>query len=265
VTPRERDFVAGLCAARAGLNIETERAYVIESAMSALARREGFASVADILRAIRDRGDERLTWMVVEAMAPGACAFFRDEAVFEALAAGLQAAVRAGASPRVWSAACGSGQEIYSLGMLLEERAVDGVELFASDLSARRLEKAQGGLYSHYEIQQGLTARRLVRHFRNHDEAFVVRPELSRQVRWRRINLLDRPELGSFDLILCRYTLGGLLPAARERVAAYLASALKPGGRLVLGAGETLPPSCGLEPDAVAGVFERPALWRAAA
>jgi chemotaxis protein methyltransferase CheR len=267
MTPRERDFVAGLCAARAGLSVDVERPYLLENRLGAVARREGFSSVADLVRGLRERGEERLVWAVVEACAPARSAFFRDPEVFEGLADELEAASAHGARLRVWSAGCGAGQEVYSLAMLLEERGVDGVELFASDLGAQRLEKAQAGIYSQFEVQQGLSARRLVRHFANDEESFVFDAELRRQVRWARVNLIDPPQdIGAFDLILCRYVLGALTATARERAVAHLVQALRPGGRLVLGLDEAPPAASGLV--AVAsrpGAFQRSERIRAAA
>jgi len=265
LTQRERDYVAGLCATLAGLDVETERAYLIDTRLGAVARREGYNSIPELVRAIRDRGDERLTWAVVEALAPAQTGFFRDPEVFEAVAEDLKARAERGAA-RVWSAACGAGQEIYSLAMLVEERGIDGVELFASDLSERALEKARTGLYNPFEAQQGLTARRLVRHFTNAEDGFLLDAELRRQVKWRRLNLMDMPSgVGVFDVILCRHLLGGLLPQAAARVVGHLLGALRPGGKLVLGAREAPPANFGLTPvDGVPGVFEAPARVRAA-
>jgi chemotaxis protein methyltransferase CheR len=258
MTSRERDYIAALCAARAGLSVETELGYLLESRLGLIARREGYGSISDLVRAVRDRGEERLVWSVVEAMAPAQSAFFRDPAVFEALGQHLQARAGAGAPLRVWSAACGTGQEIYSLAMLIEERRIEGVELFASDLSARGLERAQAGAYTALEVQQGLSARRLVRHFANADEAFLISPSLRRQVRWRRMNLIEPPAgAGAFDVILCRYALASMLEPARARVLTHLGQALRPGGQLVLGPQET---ADGFSPvSGRAGVFEAPA------
>jgi chemotaxis protein methyltransferase CheR len=266
MTPRERDYVAGLCATLAGLSIETERGYLLESGLGVLARREGYGSISELVRTVRDRGDERQVWALVEALAPAQTAFFRDPQVFATLGDELEAASGRGVA-RVWSAACGTGQEIYSLAMLLEERGIEGVELFASDLSQRAIETARTGLYSQFEVQQGLSARRLVRHFANVEDDFLLDPEIRRQVKWRRLNLMDAaPGLGSFDMILCRHVLGSLLQPARERVAQHLIAALRPGGRLVLGVRETLPAACGLVPvPGAPGVFEIPARVRAAA
>lgn len=255
MTPKERDFVAGLCATRAGLDIETERSFLMESRLGAIARREGFASVSDLIRAVRDRGEERLVWAVVESLAPATCGFFGDPPVLESLADDLAARSAAGAPVRVWSAACGAGQEIYSLAMLLEERGVRAVELFASDLSQRQVEKAQTGIYSSLEVQQGLSARRLVRHFENVDDGFRVAETVRRRIRWRRMNLMDIPAgVGAFDLILCRHVLDALLAPARARVLAHLSEALRPEGRLVLGASESAPELAAIP--GRAGVFE---------
>lgn len=266
MTPRERDHIAGLCATLAGLDVPTERSYLMESRLAALARREGYGSIGELVRAMRDRGEQRLIWAAVEAMAPVQTHFFRDPPVFTAVADELEAQAGRGVV-RVWSAACGTGQEIYSLAMLLEERGVEGVELFASDLSERSLEKAKAGLYTPFEAQQGLSARRLVRHFTNQDERFLLDLEVRRQVKWRRLNLLETPGgVGAFDVILCRQFLPALLPTARDKVVANLSAALKPGGRLVLGAKETPPASAGLIPvQGAPGVFEVPIGIRAAA
>lgn len=266
MTPKERDFIAGLCASLAGLSIETERPYLLETRLGVLARREGYGSIAELVRAVRDRGEQRLVWAVAETLAPAQTAFFRDPEVFAALGTDLEAAAARGAV-RVWSAACGPGQEIYSLAMLLEERGVDGVELFASDLSDRHLEQAKSGLYSQFEVQQGLSARRLVRHFANSDQAFLIDPELRRAVKWRRLNLLDIPTgVGTFDVILCRHVLGSLMEPARAKVLDNLTAALRPGGRLVLGLRESPPAGAELVPVTGApGVFELAGRVRAAA
>jgi chemotaxis protein methyltransferase CheR len=266
MTPREADHVAGLCASLAGLDVPTERSYLIESRLAGLARREGYGSIAELVRAMRERGEQRLVWAAVEALVPAQTGFFRDPQVLSAVADELAACAGRGIV-RVWSAACGTGQEIYSLAMLLEERGIDGVELFASDLSERSLEKAKAGLYTPFEAQQGLSARRLVRHFTNSDELFLLDAEMRRQVKWRRLNLLEAPGgLGGFDVILCRQFLPGLLAPAQHKVLANLAAALKPGGRLVLGAKETPPASAGLVPVSGApGLFEVPTGIRAAA
>jgi chemotaxis protein methyltransferase CheR len=247
VTPEDRAMVAALCAERAGLRVDPERDYLVENRLGPVVRREGFGTLPDMLQVLRDRADERLAWAVVEAMSPAETAFFRDPATFEAVAAQTLADLagrRAGQTLRVWVAACGAGQEVYSLAMLLDELAPAGVtvDLCASDLSERRLEKARSGVYSQFEVQRGLAAQRLVRHFEKQDESFVLAPRVRQAVRWRRVNLLDDLNpLGQFDLVFCRNVLGALLETARERVLANFARVLAPGGYLVLGLNDAAP------------------------
>ena len=247
MTPRERDLVARLCAERAGLQVDADKDYLIESRLAPVARREGYASVSDLVQAVRERDEERLIWAVVEAMALAETSFFRDREMFQHLFAEVLpelAARREGQPIRIWSAACGSGQEVYSLAMMLDHARPPGarVELFASDLSSRQLEKAQSGLYTQFEVQRGLPARLLVRHFQHSDELFQLSPRLRQQVRWRRVNLVgDLSALGQFDIVLCRNLLGSLTDAARHRVLASLGSAVASGGCLVLGLAEKAP------------------------
>jgi chemotaxis protein methyltransferase CheR len=128
--------------------------------------------------------------------------------------------------------------------------AAADVEIFASDLGERRLEKAQGGVFSHFEAQCGLSAHRLVRHFENRGDAFALSAALRRRVRWGRINLLDDlGRVGRYDMVLCRHLLADMVPAARRQVLAGLSAAVAPGGRLVLDIrGEAQARALGLEP-----------------
>ena len=257
-------FVAQLCLERAGLRVQVERSYLIESRLAPVARREGYDSADAFIAALRDRRDERQAWAAVEAMALPEPEFFRDRKVFEHLLGEVLpdlARARGGEPVRVWHTACGTGQEVYSLAMLLADApALDArVELFASDLSERAIEKAQAGLYSQFEVQRGLPARMLVRHFEKAGDSFALSPRVRQMVRWRRVNLLDDlGRGGQFDLVLCRSLLGQLAPQAHDRVLEQLTGALAPGGRLVLGAKDR--PDAGLtqvgpciygDPDAV--------------
>ncbi|WP_297691604.1 protein-glutamate O-methyltransferase CheR [Phenylobacterium sp.] len=267
MTPREREFVAALCAERAGLSLEHRRGYLMDSALAPVARREGYLSISELVRAARDRADERLSWAIVEGLAPPQTGFFRDPEVFAAVVDALPAGR---AEPiRIWSAACGSGQEVYSLAMLLAERAaVPAAEIFGSDLSQRLVDKAKTGLYSAFEVQQGLSARRLVHHFEQQGESFAVAPRLRQGLRWRRANLLDdAPGPDRYDVVLGRYLLGAMTRPARTRALARLTAALKPGGCLVVSPNDVIAAyALGLEPICGApGLFRQSASVAAAA
>jgi chemotaxis protein methyltransferase CheR len=247
VTPQDRELIARLCADRAGLAIDPDKAYILENRLGSVARREGFGSVHEFVAAVRDRDEERLIWAAVEAMSPAETAFFSEPRTLERVVGELlpELARRRGGGPlRLWAAACGAGQEVYSLAMALDESPPAGasIELFGSDLSEQRLEKAQAGLYSQFEVQRGLSAQRLVRHFEAAEDGFALCLRVRQTVRWRRVNLMDDPaRLGQFDLVLCRNVLGYLAQDARARVLANLQRTLAPDGWLVLGENEAAP------------------------
>lgn len=248
MTPQDRELIAGLCAARAGFRIDATKAYLLETRLAPVARREDYPSIPELMEALRRTRDEQLIWSVVEAMAGGESCFFRDGAPFETFADEIlpKLADRAPGRPiRVWSAACGAGQEIYSLAMLVEEAEAltrgGRVDLFASDLSERALEKAQSGLFTQFEVQRGLPIRLLVRHFEKDGEMWAISPKLREMVRWRQINLLaDLSRLGGFDVIFCRYVISAATEPARRRILESLTNALVPGGYLFLGADERI-------------------------
>jgi chemotaxis protein methyltransferase CheR len=228
--------------------------------------------VGELLQVVRDRGDERLVGAVIEVMAVPETAFFRHPQMFDVLRdqvlPGL-AAARGGEAVRIWCAACGAGQEVYSLAMLLADHPIGGpVEVFASDLSARALEKAQSGLYTQFEVQRGLPARLLVRHFEKREEMFAISPRLRQQVRWRRVNLTtDITRLGRFEVVMCRNLLSTLTEAMRPVVLKNLASAVRQGGVLLLSPGDAVDGAAlGLRAmEAAAGVHTRVPAVRAAA
>jgi chemotaxis protein methyltransferase CheR len=251
MSPRERELVARLCSAHAGIKVDPERGYLLESRLGPVARREGFGTIGELLQAVREREEVRLIEAIVEAMACADTCFFRDPTVFHhlfaqvlpALAAKRREEGREGRPIRIWSAGCASGQEVYSLAMMLDHAPAGAqIELYASDLSERVIEKAQSGLYSQFEVQRGLPARLLVRHFEKRDEMFVISPRLRQQVRWRRVNLIeDTAGQGAFDVVLCRNVLTGLTEAGRDRVLQNLGAAVATDGCLILGLHESAP------------------------
>lgn len=244
----DRELVAQLCAARAGVRVDAEKSYLIESRLSPVARREGFGSVADMLKILRERREDKLAWAIVEAMAQSESAFFRDREPFAAFRNEVlpqQARMRGGEPVRIWSAACASGQEAYSLAMIIEdERArLPGlkVELFGTDIAERQLEKAQSGLYTQFEVQRGLPIRELVRHFEQADDMWRISSRIRQMIRWRRVNLVaDLSTAGRFDVIFCRYVLSTLIEPMKARLVDNLARALSPDGVLFVGEYETI-------------------------
>jgi chemotaxis protein methyltransferase CheR len=272
--PDDIEALRMMVQARSGVVVDPAKTYVIESRLGPLARREGFPAVGELIAAIRSRRDEKLMWAATEAMTCTETSFFRDEAVFTALRQDILprlVAARQGGSVRIWSAACASGQEAYSLAMAIDEDAgqLTGakLELFASDLSEACLEKALSGLYTQFEVQRGLPARLLIRHFEKQGEMWRVDPRLSAAIRFRRINLLaDLKPLGQFDIIFCRYAIKQFDAQTQARTLGQFAHLLTPDGVLVLGVNEKADGVDALAPVAAQpGVFRRNPAIRAAA
>jgi chemotaxis protein methyltransferase CheR len=248
MTPDAVELIRAVVHGRSGAVLDAAKTYLIESRLAPVARREGFDSIEDLIAAMRANREERLLWAVTEALTSSETAFFRDRSPFQMFREEILpqlAMAREGRPIRVWSAACSTGQEPYSLAMIVDDERskfpAAKVELFGSDLSERCLEKAQSGLYTQFEVQRGLPIRMLMRHFEKADEMWVLSPRLRQMVRWRRINLLaDLRTLGQFDVIFCRNVVSGFDEATRHRVLDQLARALPPDGYLILGQDETV-------------------------
>ncbi len=246
--PEDVETVRSLVHARSGMVLDPVKTYQIETRLAPVARRAGFDSLPDLVQAIRSQRDEKLMWAATEALTSGETCFFRDRIPFALFREEIlpELVAKRGERPiRIWSAACASGQEPYSLAMIIDDERskLHGarIELFGSDISERALEKAQSGLYTQFEVQRGLPIRLLVRHFEKADEMWGLAPRIRQMVRWRRINLLaDLRGLGQFDVIFCRNVVSGFDEPTRRRVLDQLARALPDDGRLVLGFEETV-------------------------
>ena len=246
MTPRELELLARLCLMRAGRRLDTSSPERVAARLNAVARREGYASVADLLIALRTNEAERLAWPVIEGITTFERGFMEDPDILDQLGRKILPALsiaRGGAPVRIWCAASGAGQEPYSLAITALEaqaRVADlKVEVYASDISVRALERARTGVFSHFEVQKGLQARRLVDHFHLREDTWQASSELRDMVRWRRVNLLsDPPGAARFDVVVCRGVLPLTAPQMRPGLILNLAAAVSPGGVLVLGQGE---------------------------
>jgi chemotaxis protein methyltransferase CheR len=266
VTAEEIAQIVSLCRVRAGLKVAADKTYLIESRLAPVARREGYDSIGELLAAIRQRREEPLIWATVEAMAGGETSFYRDREPFRQFRQEIapQLARSRGAAPiKVWSAACATGQEVYSLaiaaGEMAEEDPNTRIEFAASDLSRIALERAQSGLFNQFEVQRGLPIRQLARYFEKDGEQWKVADEVRRRVRWRRINLIaGLRQIGRFDVVFCRYVLSHMTDEAQRKVVEDLTFILPEDGVLVLGLKEQV---AGLA-EAFQPVVGRPGLYR---
>lgn len=238
--------------ARSGAVLTRDMAGAIELKLMPLARREAYGSVSELIAAARIRPDGALWNSIADSMAQSDTRFFRDREQFDRLRVMLLPDAikqRGHERVRIWSAACATGQEPYSVAMLVEDLRAEGqnpaVEIVGSDLSERLLDKARSGLYTQFEVQRGLPIRRLITHFEKSGDLWRISDRLRGGVRFENHNLMKHPgHLGQFDIILLCHVLPVFDIETRLAVLGRIADALTPDGALLLGGGETLPEGC---------------------
>jgi chemotaxis protein methyltransferase CheR len=248
VTPLDYDFLRKILKERSGLDLSADKQYLVESRLVPLARKAGLAGIPELVQKMKG-GAEALTTEVVEAMTTNETFFFRDKIPFDHLRDTILPALlqsRANRkSLRIWSAACSTGQEPYSIAMCLKERAAQlagwRIEIVGTDLSQEVLEKSRAGVYSQFEVQRGLPIQLLVKYFAQIGELWQLNSELRGMVQYRQLNLLqDFSSLGKFDVVFCRNVLIYFDQQTKTNIFERIARVTEPDGMLMLGAAESV-------------------------
>jgi chemotaxis protein methyltransferase CheR len=249
LSPAAFNFLAELLRSRSGLVIGQDKVYLLETRLAPILKREKLRDLNELADRLRGRGAEAVARDVVEAMTTNESFFFRDDKPFQhfrSQALGRLMAVRPAGTPlRIWSAAASSGQEAYSLAMILSEsRAVLGdrrVEIVGTDLARDQLARARDGLYTQFEVQRGLPVQMLMRYFRREDAAWRISDALRAMVQWKEWNLLgDLRALGRFDIVFCRNVLIYFDQPTKTRALEAIAGQMAADGMLYLGGAETV-------------------------
>ncbi len=242
-------FFEDLLRRESGLVITPEKTYLLESRLLPLAGKKGLAGLEGIAARLRGGMDAELKRAVVEAMTTNETSFFRDTTPFQRLKSDLMPFFiknRPSKTLRIWSAACSSGQEPYSIAMTLREMGVQlagwKFEIVATDLSNDILAQAKSATYSQFEVQRGLPIQMLVKYFSQLDDnRWQLKPEIREMVTFRTANLLqDLSTLGQFDIVFCRNVLIYFDVATKGRVLAAIRAQMKPDSTLLLGGAETV-------------------------
>jgi chemotaxis protein methyltransferase CheR len=233
---------------RTGIVISAEKRYLIETRLDPVARQLNLGSLQALIAKLRLREPlaERLS---IDALTTNETLFFRDRQPFDMLREHvlpqLAAARRGTGKLRIWSAACSTGQEAYSIAMMLEEMRPRmmgiGVEIVATDISERVLDQARAGVFSQFEVQRGLPIKLLLQHFTQEGTRWRINPAFGRNITFKSGNLLHPfAELGRFDVILCRNVMIYFSEATKRDVLKRLSDALAADGSLLLGGAETV-------------------------
>ena len=246
------EAIARLVHACSGLVLGPDKLYLMETRLAPLLRREGLkdlGALAERLHStLRAAHDTELAREVVEAMTTNETLFFRDAKPFTHLSQQalprLHQSRQASRPLRIWSAAASTGQEAYSLAMVLAERRdlMSGrpVEVLGTDLAREPIQRAREGLYTQFEVQRGLPVQMLIKYFEKEERGWRVRPDIRAAVQFREWNLLaDLSALGTFDVVFCRNVLIYFDSPTKARVLNAIARQLVSDGLLYLGGAET--------------------------
>lgn len=249
MNPADFEFLSGLLKVRSGLALTPEKTYLLESRLVPLAKERGLADIAAMVAALRAQPDEALMRDITDAMTTNESMFFRDHKPFDQFRdIVLPKVMEARADSkkiRIWSAACSNGQEPYSLAMLLceqgDELAGWNIEIVATDICRKVLEKAREGFYSQFEVQRGLPITLLVKYFMQQEGQWRIKPEIRDMVKFQERNLLGSLSgMGRFDIILCRNVMIYFDEETKCEVLANVHGILEPHGFLFLGSTETI-------------------------
>jgi chemotaxis protein methyltransferase CheR len=247
MTREDFSFLAEFFKLRSGLSFDESKTELIESRLKPLAERRGLATISALINELK-AGNEALARAVGEAMTIRDTSFFRDGAAFDAFRDQIVPALMrdrmAQRRLRLWCAAAATGQEPYSLAIVLDglpQLAGWNVEIVATDASTEAIARASAGVYSHAQVQRGLPVPLLARYFRQDGDSWRVAQALRNRVRFGVFNLLDAfADAEPFDVIFCRNVLIYFDQGTKTDILARLREVLAPGGYLVLGAGETV-------------------------
>lgn len=240
-------YVYSLCA----ISLDESKGYLIEGRLARLVEESGCTSFSGLVQRAKSDSTHALNRRIVDAITTNETYFFRDTSPFELLRHKIipeliDRRARTGAAKiRIWSAACSTGQELYSIAILLKELLGDpdryGIRLMGTDISDDAVARASRGIFSANEISRGLTEAQRTRYFVPHAAGWQIRDEIRALASFQKLNLMaDFGSLGRFDVIFCRNV--AIYFTERDRIALFgrMERALEPHGYLVIGAMESL-------------------------
>lgn len=248
LSPHDLDYIRDLIRRHSAIVLDQDKNYLIETRLGPLARELGFGSLQNLMTSLRANRINNLDRRVVEAITTHETLFFRDVHPFEALRTAILPELIAKRPPSqnftIWCAACSSGQEPFSVAMLVREYFPDlargRLRIIATDLSDAILNRAREGLYSQIEVNRGLPAAMLIKYFTKQGLQWRIKPDIRRMVEFQQGNLATAwPSLPPLDLIFIRNVLIYFGVDTKKAILAKVRAVLKPDGYLFLGTSET--------------------------
>lgn len=242
-------LLAKMLREQSGLSLPRDKEYLLESRLTPVARKHKFESIDAMCQAIRSEKNRVIENDIVEAMTTNESFFFRDAGTFDLFRkSSLPALIAARAATktlRFWFAACSSGQEPYSVAMILEEERAKlagwKIEMIGTDISNEMVQRSTNGLYSHFEAQRGLPIQMLAKYFEKEEQGWRVKTLLRDRIKFRTFNLLEAfSSFGNLDVIFCRNVLIYFDIATKRDILDRMSRQLARDGILFLGGAETV-------------------------
>lgn len=243
------DLYKDLLREKSGLTLTPDKSYLLDSRLTPVAKKHGFATLENLTMALRGVPKNDLVRDVVEAMTTNETSFFRDSKPFDqfrdVVLPHLLKTRASGRRIRIWCAAASTGQEPYSLAMLLKEQGskLNGwtIEIIATDIDTAVLETAKKAEYSQFEVQRGLPIQMLMKYFEQKGDRWSLKNDIKSMIQFKYFNLLEpMSSLGRFDLIFCRNVLIYFDRETKSKVLGNMATLLPDDGFVFLGGAETV-------------------------
>ncbi len=243
-------YLSGILKQRSGLALSDDKAYLIESRLLPIARSRSLQDIPQLCNLLRTSPNEALLTEITEAMTTNESSFFRDIKPYDSLRKDVLPMLMARPSVqktlRIWSAACSTGQEPYTISICLKEDAAKlagwNFEIIASDLAKKVVDKAKDGIYSQFEAQRGLPIQILMKYFTSlPDTSWQLKDIIRSSVQFKLQNLLtDYGSLGKFDVVFCRNVLIYFDEQTKAQITEKMARSITKDGVLIIGATESL-------------------------
>lgn len=243
----EFTFISTLIKQRSGIALTPDKGYLIDTRLGPIAKANGLADVRALIDKLRSNPNAPIAYQVVESMTTNESMFFRDTKPFDQLVKVILPELKARGKThiRIWSAACSTGQEAYSIAMTLQQEAIKypgfTAEIVGTDLAEKVVERARTGFYSQFEIQRGLPIAYLMKYFtQRENNNWEINDTIKSMVKFTTGNLLaPYAAMGHFDIIFCRNVLIYFDEKTKIDVLERMAAIMNPPGYLYLGTSET--------------------------
>ncbi len=250
VSPEEYTRLSEYLSSSCGIELGDNKQYLVNSRLKTMLAKNGFKSITELLSSVRSQGGSGLQQQIIDAMTTHETLWFRDQYPYESLKRMILPELARAHLPniRIWSAACSSGQEPYSISMIVEEyrreypkHPLPSVNIVATDISPTILRAAKEGVYENIALARGLTSDRRARFFDEQMGKAQVKEFVRKQVTFQQLNLiLSTPTIGKFHVVFCRNVLIYFSDKNKMVILDRMANIIEPGGYLFLGGSESI-------------------------